>query len=137
MPGDYKPEDLRELRMRTVVFQIKLVSGPQVRVPANPELATYATTSGGTGRAMTPPAVSVELPTPGQQRLPSQRPYKYGMLMLCLGALINWLGLAENYVEPVRYIGVACIISGAVLICVAMCCWVNSNNDALQVMFSL
>lgn len=56
----------------------------------------------------------------------SQRPYRYGMMLLCIGALINWLGLAENYVEPVRYIGVACIIAGALLICAAMCCWLHA-----------
>ncbi|KDR11540.1 hypothetical protein L798_14099, partial [Zootermopsis nevadensis] len=55
----------------------------------------------------------------------SQRPYRYGMILLCVGALINWLGLAENYVEPVRYIGVGCIIAGAMLICAAMCCWLQ------------
>ncbi|XP_015597313.1 uncharacterized protein LOC107268753 isoform X2 [Cephus cinctus] len=56
----------------------------------------------------------------------SQRPYRYGMVLLCVGALINWLGLAENYVEPVRYIGVACIVAGALLICAAMCCWLHT-----------
>ncbi|KAG8036068.1 hypothetical protein G9C98_004647 [Cotesia typhae] len=56
----------------------------------------------------------------------SQRPYRYGMVLLCIGALINWLGLAENYVEPVRYVGVACIVAGALLICAAMCCWLHS-----------
>ncbi|XP_048508941.1 uncharacterized protein LOC105683459 isoform X2 [Athalia rosae] len=56
----------------------------------------------------------------------SQRPYRYGMVLLCVGALINWLGLAENYVEPVRYIGVACIVAGALLICAAMCCWLHA-----------
>ncbi|KOX73928.1 hypothetical protein WN51_14006 [Melipona quadrifasciata] len=56
----------------------------------------------------------------------SQRPYRYGMVLLCVGALINWLGLAENYVEPVRYVGVACIIAGALLICAAMCCWLHA-----------
>lgn len=40
----------------------------------------------------------------------TQRPYRYGMILLCFGALANWLGLAENYAEPVRYLGVACII---------------------------
>jgi hypothetical protein len=29
-------------------------------------------------------------------------------------------------VEPVRYIGVACIIAGALLICAAMCCWLQA-----------
>ncbi|KAL7293166.1 hypothetical protein TKK_0013316 [Trichogramma kaykai] len=56
----------------------------------------------------------------------SQRPYRYGMVLLCVGALINWLGLAEHYVEPVRYVGVACIVAGALLICAAMCCWLHA-----------
>lgn len=56
----------------------------------------------------------------------TQRPYRYGMLLLCFGALINWIGLAENYTEPIRYAGVACILSGAMLICTAMCCWLRS-----------
>lgn len=44
----------------------------------------------------------------------TQRPYRYGMILLCFGALANWLGLAENYAEPVRYLGVACIIGECV-----------------------
>ncbi|XP_058057687.1 uncharacterized protein LOC131208810 isoform X2 [Anopheles bellator] len=57
----------------------------------------------------------------------TQRPYRYGMMLLCVGALVNWLGLAENYSEPVRYAGVACIL-GACLICTAMCCWLHTPN---------
>ncbi|KAL0838817.1 hypothetical protein ABMA28_016852 [Loxostege sticticalis] len=60
----------------------------------------------------------------------SQRPYRYGMVLLCAGALINWLGLAEDYAEPVRYVGVACIVAGALLICAAMCCWLQSPARA-------
>ena len=71
----------------------------------------------GTSRRMTLPSLDAA------RR--SQRPYRYGMILLCVGALVNWLGLAENYVEPVRYIGVACIIAGALLICAAMCCWLQ------------
>lgn len=56
----------------------------------------------------------------------TQRPYRYGMILLCFGALINWVGLAEHYTEPIRYAGVACIICGALLICTAMCCWLHS-----------
>ena len=75
----------------------------------------------------------------------SQRPYRYGMILLCVGALINWLGLAENYVEPVRYVGVACIIAGALLICAAMCCWLqrpasnqrNREGRSAQVILTL
>lgn len=58
----------------------------------------------------------------------SQRPYRYGMVLLCIGALINWLGLAENCVEPIRYAGVACIVAGAFLICAAMCCWLHTPS---------
>lgn len=56
----------------------------------------------------------------------SQKPYRYGMILLCFGALINWVGLAEKYTEPIRYAGVACIVGGALLICTAMCCWLHS-----------
>lgn len=42
----------------------------------------------------------------------TQRPYRYGMILLCLGALINWLGISEPTPtsEPIRYLGVACIL---------------------------
>lgn len=58
----------------------------------------------------------------------TQTPYRYGMILLCFGALINWIGLAENYTEPIRYAGVACIVGGAILICTAMCCWLQTPN---------
>lgn len=58
----------------------------------------------------------------------TQRPYRYGMILLCVGALVNWLGLAEDYAEPIRYTGVACILAGACLICTAMCCWLHTPN---------
>ncbi|XP_055600223.1 uncharacterized protein LOC129749308 isoform X2 [Uranotaenia lowii] len=60
----------------------------------------------------------------------TQRPYRYGMILLCVGALVNWLGLAEHYSEPIRYTGVACILAGACLICTAMCCWLHTPNRA-------
>nr|CAD7257804.1 unnamed protein product [Timema shepardi]CAD7405622.1 unnamed protein product [Timema cristinae]CAD7569876.1 unnamed protein product [Timema californicum] len=62
----------------------------------------------------------------------SQRPYRYGLILLCVGAFVNWLGLADNYVEPVRYIGVACIAAGALLICAAMCCWIHKPSSTLD-----
>lgn len=54
----------------------------------------------------------------------SQRPYRYGMILLCLGALINWLGLSETdpNAEFLRYIGLSCILGGALLICCSICC---------------
>lgn len=67
----------------------------------------------------------------------SQRPYRYGMTLLCIGAMFNWLGLADNNAEPVRYIGVTLIAAGAMLICLAMCFWMKATHDpqvaALQV----
>lgn len=63
--------------------------------------------------------------TPDEARR-TQQPYRYGMILLCFGALINWVSLSENYTEPIRYAGVACIICGALLICTAMCCWLHS-----------
>uniref|UniRef100_A0A8D8X0R4 Uncharacterized protein n=2 Tax=Cacopsylla melanoneura TaxID=428564 RepID=A0A8D8X0R4_9HEMI len=62
----------------------------------------------------------------------SQRPYRFGMTLLCIGALFNWLGLADSYTEPVpavRYIGVGLIAVGAALICLAMCCWMRAVQD--------
>ncbi|XP_039293143.1 uncharacterized protein LOC111052014 isoform X2 [Nilaparvata lugens] len=59
----------------------------------------------------------------------SQRPYRYGMTLLCVGAMFNWLGLAENNAEPVRYIGVTLIAAGAMLICLAMCFWMKASHD--------
>ncbi|CRK93208.1 CLUMA_CG006752, isoform A [Clunio marinus] len=60
----------------------------------------------------------------------TQRPYRYGMILLCLGALINWLGISEPTpnAEPIRYLGVACILGGALLIMTAMCCWLKAPN---------
>lgn len=65
----------------------------------------------------------------------SQRPYRFGMTLVCIGALFNWLGLADHQtkevkaVPAVRYIGVGLVASGAVLICMAMCFWMNSVRD--------
>jgi len=46
-----------------------------------------------------------------------------------MGALFNWLGLAQAYVEPMRYVGVGCIVAGALLICAAMCRWLGRSNN--------
>lgn len=73
----------------------------------------------------------------------SQRPYRFGMTLVCIGALFNWLGLADHHTKPVpavRYIGVGLVASGAVLICMAMCFWMNSvrdDEDDVSVMLSL
>lgn len=75
-----------------------------------------------------PPVVPTVMSLEESRR--TQRPYRYGMILLCVGALVNWLGLAEDYAEPIRYTGVACILAGACLICTAMCCWLHTPNRA-------
>lgn len=65
-----------------------------------------------------------------QQQQASQKPYRIGLILLCVGALFNWLGLAQAYVEPMRYIGVGCIVAGALLICAAMCRWLGRSGAA-------
>lgn len=56
------------------------------------------------------------------------RAYRYGMTLLCVGALFNWLGLTENNSEPVKFIGYTCLASGALLVCMAICFWANSAH---------
>lgn len=75
-----------------------------------------------------PPVVPTVMSLEESRR--TQRPYRYGMILLCVGALVNWLGLAQDYTEPIRYTGVACILAGACLICTAMCCWLHTPNRA-------
>lgn len=71
---------------------------------------------------------SSQLSDPG---LPTyaHRPYRYGMALLCLGGLLNWIGLFENYAEPVRYVGVGCVVAGAALLCFALCCWLRPRPE--------
>ncbi|ETN61240.1 hypothetical protein AND_007106 [Anopheles darlingi] len=45
-------------------------------------------------------SVDVALEISFEETRRTQRPYRYGMMLLCVGALVNWLGLAENYSEP-------------------------------------
>ncbi|KAF4520066.1 hypothetical protein B566_EDAN007922 [Ephemera danica] len=73
-------------------------------------------------------AAEAELLQQHQQQQASQKPYRVGLILLCVGALFNWLGLAQAYVEPMRYIGVGCIVAGALLICAAMCRWLGRSS---------
>lgn len=66
------------------------------------------------------------------QQHASQKPYRVGLILLCVGALFNWLGLAQAYVEPMRYIGLGCIVVGALLICAAMCRWLGRGAAAAR-----
>ncbi|XP_037773217.1 pectinesterase inhibitor 10-like [Penaeus monodon] len=62
---------------------------------------------------------------PSSLRLPNftQQAYRYGIALSCIGVLINWLGVAQPYIEPVRYLGVGLVIIGSFLIIAAMCRW--------------
>uniref|UniRef100_A0A146KX38 Protein grpE n=1 Tax=Lygus hesperus TaxID=30085 RepID=A0A146KX38_LYGHE len=54
------------------------------------------------------------------------RAYRYGMTLLCVGALFNWLGFSNGQSDPVKFIGYTCLASGALLLCMALCFWANS-----------
>ncbi|XP_014246010.1 uncharacterized protein LOC106664621 isoform X1 [Cimex lectularius] len=58
------------------------------------------------------------------------RAYRYGMTLLCVGALFNWLGLSdsEHTSDPVRFIGYTCLASGALLVFMAICFWANASQ---------
>ncbi|CAL4196210.1 unnamed protein product, partial [Meganyctiphanes norvegica] len=53
----------------------------------------------------------------------TQQAYRYGIALSCIGVLLNWLGVAKAYIEPVRYLGVGLVIVGSFLIIAAMCRW--------------
>ncbi|XP_042887906.1 uncharacterized protein LOC122263517 isoform X2 [Penaeus japonicus] len=50
-------------------------------------------------------------------------PRSEGVNIQFYGVLINWLGVAQPYIEPVRYLGVGLVIIGSFLIIAAMCRW--------------
>lgn len=59
-----------------------------------------------------------------------QRAYRYGMTLLCVGALFNWLGMNDgSNSDPIRFIGYTCLASGALLICMAICFWANAGSS--------
>lgn len=59
-----------------------------------------------------------------------QRAYRYGMTLLCVGALFNWLGMNDSSnSDPIKFIGYTCLASGALLICMAICFWANANSS--------
>ncbi|XP_064093745.1 uncharacterized protein LOC135206263 [Macrobrachium nipponense] len=53
----------------------------------------------------------------------TQQAYRYGIALSCIGVLLNWLGVAQAYIEPVRYLGVGLVIIGSFLIIAAMFRW--------------
>lgn len=70
------------------------------------------------------------------QRIQFRRMYRYGLSLLLVGALCNWIGFAQHYFAPVRYLGVGCVVAGALCICIALCRWLtirSSDASANQV----
>ncbi|CAG0893036.1 unnamed protein product [Cyprideis torosa] len=47
--------------------------------------------------------------------------YRYGLCLVCLGVLLNWLGFYERVLAPIRYLGLGCVVGGGLLICGVMC----------------
>lgn len=70
-------------------------------------------------------------PTNGRshyQRVQFRRMYRYGLSLLLVGALCNWIGFAQHYFAPVRYLGVGCVVAGALCICIALCRWLTIRD---------
>ncbi|EFX86571.1 hypothetical protein DAPPUDRAFT_307779 [Daphnia pulex] len=70
-------------------------------------------------------------PTNGRshyQRIQFRRMYRYGLSLLLVGALCNWIGFAQHYFAPVRYLGVGCVVAGALCICIALCRWLTIRD---------
>ncbi|KAI9554227.1 hypothetical protein GHT06_019499 [Daphnia sinensis] len=70
-------------------------------------------------------------PTRGRsdyQRAQFRRMYRYGLSLLLVGALCNWIGFAQHYFAPVRYLGVGCVVAGALCICIALCRWLTIRD---------
>lgn len=62
------------------------------------------------------------------QRAQFRRMYRYGLSLLLVGALCNWIGFAQHYFAPVRYLGVGCVVAGALCICIALCRWLTIRD---------
>lgn len=58
-----------------------------------------------------------------ERRKVSNKGQLYISISLVTGVLLNWLGVAQAYIEPVRYLGVGLVIIGSFLIIAAMCRW--------------
>src|SRR5437868_11433682 len=46
--------------------------------------------------------------------------FRYGVVLMLFGAVLNWLGLAQPTVEHTRYIGVICVTVGMAFVCVGI-----------------
>jgi len=52
-----------------------------------------------------------------------QRTYRVALVLLSGGALFNCVGTAQPQVQPLRYVGAACVCAGALLVCAALARW--------------
>ena len=66
------------------------------------------------------------------RRLQFRRMYRYGLALLLAGVLCNWIGFAQNYFAPVRYLGVGCVLAGALCVCIALCRWLTLRQTEIS-----
>ena len=52
---------------------------------------------------------------PMNDRMQFRRMYRYGLGLLILGIICNWIGFAQSYFAPIRYLGVGCVLAGFVI----------------------
>ena len=71
---------------------------------------------------------------PQTSQVQFRRMYRYGLALLLIGVLCNWVGFAQSYFAPVRYLGVGCVLAGVLCICLALCRWMAiRHTDSSQV----
>lgn len=89
--------------------------------------------AGGRSSSPTPSSTGRQQHRWYYQRLQFRRMYRYGLSLLLVGALCNWIGFAQHYFSPVRYLGVGCVIAGALCISIALCRWlaIRSNEPTI------
>lgn len=58
--------------------------------------------------------------------------YRYGLCLVCLGVLLNWLGFYERALAPIRYLGLGCVVGGGLLICGVMCRTLGASRRARE-----
>ena len=66
------------------------------------------------------------------QRLQFRRMYRYGLALLLVGALCNWIGFAQHSFAPIRYLGVGCVLAGALCICIALGRWLTIRHHDMS-----
>lgn len=57
-----------------------------------------------------------------------QKTYRVALVLLSGGALFNCVGSAQPQVQPLRYVGAACICAGALFVCAALARWLVTTH---------